>query len=96
MTIPEPYHISIFLLIVSGTLFAALVLLHICRDQGFYDQHKEVEGRRQPYQKVELNLKFSQNIHLPFHEAKIPDPVKVQHIPLKSVKFEEITFVECH
>ena len=96
MTIPEPYTISVSLLIVCGALFAALVLLHVCRDHGLYNQHKEVEGRRQPYQKVKLNLKISQNIHLPPHEAKIPDPVKVQCIPLKAVKFVEISVAVCH
>ena len=83
MTIPEPYTISVSLLIVCGELFSALVLLHVCRDHGLYNQHKEVEGKRQPYQKVKLNLKISQNIHLPFHEAKIPDPLKVHIFPSK-------------
>jgi hypothetical protein len=96
MTIPEPYTISVSLLIVCRELFAALVLLHVCRDHGLYNQHKKVEGRQQPYQKVKLNLKISQNIYLPPHEAKIPDPVKDQHIPHKAVKFEEISVAECH
>ena len=83
MKIPEPYTISVSLLIVCGELFSALVLLHVCRDHGLYNQHKEVEGRRQ-------------NIHLPPREEKIPDLAKVQHIPLKAVKFEEISVAECH
>ena len=95
MIIPEPYILSISLLIICGILFATLVLLHVCRDHGLYNQHREVEGRRQRYQKVQLNLKISQSIHLSPQKTEIPDPaVKVQRIPLKAVKFEEIAV--CH
>ena len=95
MIIPEPYILSISLLIICGILFATLVLLHVCRDHGLYNQHREVEGRRQRYQKVQLNLKISQSILLSPQKTEIPDPaVKVQRIPLKAVKFEEIAV--CH
>ena len=94
MTIPEPYILSISLLIICGVLFATLVLLHVCRDHGLYNQHRQVEGRRQRYQKVKLNLKISQSVHLPPQKTKIPDPAKVQRIPLKAVKFEDIAV--CH
>ena len=95
MLIPGPYILSVSLLIICGVLFAALVLLHVCRDHGLYNQHREVEGRRQRYQKVQLNLKISQSIVLSPQKTEIADPaIKVQQIPLKAVKFEEIAL--CH
>ena len=95
MLIPGPYILSVSLFIICGVLFAALVLLHMCRDHGLYNQHKEVESRRQRYQKVQLNLKISQSIVLSPQKTEIPDlAIKAQHIPLKAVKFEEIAL--CH
>jgi hypothetical protein len=62
MIIPEPYLPSIWILIVCGVIFFLLFLLHLCRDYGFYNQHRGLEERRQKFQKVEYNLSVCQNI----------------------------------
>jgi hypothetical protein len=62
MIIPQPYLLSIWILIVCGGIFFLLFLLHLCRDYGLYNQHRGLPERRQKFQKVEYNLSVCQNI----------------------------------
>ena len=86
MSIPPPYILSVGLLIGCAVTFFLLFLLHICRDYGLYNQHMQIDERRQKFQKIEYNLKLSQVI---VSHPILPPPPKplVNPIPVKAVKF---------
>ena len=86
MSIPAPYILSIGLLIGCAVTFSLLLLLHICRDYGLYNQHRGIEERRQKFQKIEYNLKLSQVIVSLPNLTPPPKPF-VSPIPVKAVKF---------
>ena len=94
MPFPQPYILSIGLLIGCGATFCLLFLLHVCRDYGLYNQHRELQQRRQRFQKVEYNLNICQNIIVsPERQSIIGDVIlcpprpQVNSIPAKAVKF---------
>jgi hypothetical protein len=86
MSIPPPYILSVGLLIGCGVAFSILFLLHICRDYGLYNQHKELQERRQKFQKIEYNLNICQKVIVSQPILPPPKPL-VNSIPVKAVKF---------
>ena len=86
MSFPQPYILSVGLLIGCGATFCILFLLHVCRNYGLYNQHRELQQRRQKFQKVEYNLNICQNIIVSPAILCPPKPL-VNSIPAKAVKF---------
>ena len=86
MVIPDPYLVSILLLIVCGSCFVCLFLLHICRNHGLYNSHKPIQDRRQRFQKVEYNLKAQQIIISSPKDAFVCTKPLVTPIPPKAVQ----------
>jgi hypothetical protein len=100
MPIPQPYILSIWLLIGCGITFCLLFLLHLCRDYGLYNQHRGLPERRQKFQKVEYNLSICQNIIVsPERQGIIGDIIlcsprpQENPIPAKAVKFSPSSHV---
>jgi hypothetical protein len=100
MPIPQPYILSIWLLIGCGIIFCLLFLLHLCRDYGLYNQHRGLPERRQKFQKVEYNLSICQNIIVsPERQGIIGDIIlcsprpQENPIPAKAVKFSPSSHV---
>jgi hypothetical protein len=87
MSIPPPYILSVGLLIGCAVIFSLLFLLHICRDYGLYNQHRQLDERRQKFQKIEYNLNICQKVIV--SQPILPPPPKplVNPIPVKAVKF---------
>ena len=100
--VPAPFELSIYLLISCAILFIVFLLYHLCQAYGLYNAHRTLEGRRQKHQKISFNLHAIESIEINCFPANVPVSAKlstvdeVQRIPLKAVKFEDISIAECH